>query len=225
MLQSYFAAVLRNLADNRRYFGVAILGLALGLAAAILVALFVRDELNYDGFVPNHARTFLLYEGLHIPGHAAVLTPTGQAEIAALLKLDVPAVEAIARISPDQHTVRHGDIEADEKLYWADPDIFDVLPLPASAGDLRSALREPDAIVLTRRLARKYFGRDAPLGEVLQIDGQHPMRVTAILEDLPSNTHLDTQIIASGRASFAAWGPSRHEQRKRTDLGHSPTLA
>ena len=202
MFHSYLSAILRNLARNSRYFGITLIGLAIGFAAAILVALFVRDELSYDRFLPNHERTFLLYESLHIPGHASVRTPTGQAELASLLALDFPTIEAIARISPDQHTLRHGDIVADEKIYWADPNIFDVLALRASAGDLRSALRQPDGIVLTRRLARKYFGREAPIGEVLEIDGQHPMRIAAVLEDLPTNTHLDTEIIASGRAGF-----------------------
>src|SRR5262249_30372453 len=71
------------------------------------------------------------------------------------------------------------------------------------AGDLAKALAQPDDIVLTRSIAHKYFGRDDVVGEFLELDRQHPMRVTAVLEDLPSSTHLSVQIIASGQASFS----------------------
>jgi len=88
-----------------------------------------------------------------------------------------------------------------ELVSWADPDILQVLRLPAVAGDANGPL-PADGIVLTQRMARKFFGRDNPVGEVLDIDRQHPMVVTAVLRDLPSNTHLNTEIIASGKAAF-----------------------
>ncbi len=204
MLRNYLAAALRNLMRDRLYVGINVAGLAAGFAAAILIALFVRDELSYDRFLPDHQRTYLASELFTIPGQSAIWTPTIDASIAGFLKLDFPGIEAVARLCPDQRTLRHGNVEADEKLYWADPNIFDLLRLRAVAGDLRTALQAPDGIVLTRSLARKYFGRDNPIGEVIQIDRRYPMRVRAVLEDLPPNSHLDIQAIASGRGSFSA---------------------
>jgi putative ABC transport system permease protein len=99
-------------------------------------------------------------------------------------------------------------VEAEEHVYSADPNAFDVLPLPVVAGDLKSALSRPDAIVLSRSIARKYFGRDAPLGETLVVkaDGSaqtYALSVAAVIEDLPPNgTHLTAEIFVS---SLAPW--------------------
>ena len=79
-------------------------------------------------------------------------------------------VAEAARISPSQGGVRVGRSEALEQITWADPGLFSVLPLPVVAGDLKTALSTPDAVVLTRGMARKYFGQDAPLGRTLEIN-------------------------------------------------------
>jgi putative ABC transport system permease protein len=210
-------AVLRALTRDRRYTVLNILGLSAGFAAAILIFLFARNEFSYDRFLPNYHRTYLVTEIVRLPGHAAIPTPTIQADIAGALKLYFPQIEAIARLCPDHRTIRRAAVEADEKLYWADPNIFDVLRLKATAGDLREALQEPDSIVITRSLARKYFGRDAPIGETFLIDGSHPMRVTAVLADLPPNTHLDLEAIASGRGSFSELGKLDHHDHSAVD--------
>jgi putative ABC transport system permease protein len=211
MLKNYLIAALRNLARNRLHATINVVGLAIGFAAAILIYLFVRNELSYDRFLPNHDRTYLVSEHLSIPGQSLLATPTIQHDLAGALKLDFPAIEAVTRLCPDRRTLRHGQTEADENVYWADPNVFDLLPLRALAGDLKTALQSPDGLVLTRNMARKYFGRDDPIGEVLEIIGTHPddinrrypMRVTAVLEDLPANTHLDMQILLSGRGSVS----------------------
>jgi putative ABC transport system permease protein len=203
VFRNYLAAALRHLARHKFYGLINIAGLAAGFAAATYILLFVSGELGYDRFLPDYERTYLVTEVLHIPGHSTTTTPTIQSRIAASLKLDFTSIESIARLAPDPVTLRHNGIEADQKLYWADPDIFAVLRLPVFAGNLQSALQAPDGIVLTRSLARRYFGRDDVLGETLQIDRHYLVRVTAILQDLPPDTHLDLQAIASGRAAFS----------------------
>jgi putative ABC transport system permease protein len=203
MFRNYLAAALRNLARNKLYAGVTILGLAIGFAAAMLIGLYVRDELTYDRFVPGHDRVFQVTETLEIPGSKPIETSVTPMMLARPLKADFPEVEEVARLSPSYFPpgVRRGDFVATEmNVYWGDPSFFRVMPLPALAGDLATALEAPDGVVITRAMARKYFGKDAPLGGVLRIDGQ-PMRVTAVLKDLPSNTHLNADFIASTRAA------------------------
>jgi putative ABC transport system permease protein len=211
MLKNYLIAALRNLTRNRLHTTINVAGLAIGFAAAILIYLFVREEMSYDRFLPGHDRTYLVSEHLTPPGQSTIATPTIQAPFAGEMKLDFPAVEAVARLCADRRTLRHGQTEADENVYWADPNVFDLLPLPALAGDLKTALQSPYGVVLTRSMARKYFGRDDPIGEVLDIAGTHPndinrrypMRVTAVIADLPANTHLDIQIILSGSGAVS----------------------
>ena len=119
------------------------------------------------------------------------------------LRLDFPSIRYVARLLPEPQTLRHGKIESNETVFWADPDFFAILPLPVIAGDLRTALSRPDGIVLTRAAARRYFGEDAPIGATLELNRKHVMRVVAVLQDLPSNTHLQFNVIASGQAAFS----------------------
>jgi putative ABC transport system permease protein len=202
MWRNYLAAALRNLARNRLYAGVTIAGLAIGMAAAMLIGLFVHDEYSYDRFVPGGQQVYRVSETILIGASSAIESDLTPMSLARPLKLDFPQIHYVARLAPAYFppTVRHGDITAAEQnLYWGDPDFFRVMPLPTLAGDLASALDAPDGVVITRAIARKYFGRDAPVGETLLIDRQ-PMRVTAVLQDLPSNTHLTADIVASARA-------------------------
>ncbi|MEO8115242.1 MAG: ABC transporter permease, partial [Phenylobacterium sp.] len=203
MLRNYLAAALRNLARNRLYAGVTIAGLAIGFAAAMLIALFVRDEFSYDRFIPDHQRVYRVSGTLVLGNSAPIEQDYTPMSLARPLKLDFPQVEMTARLAPSYFppNVRHGDITAGEQnLFWADPDFFRILPLPTLAGDLASAMEAPDGVVITRAIARKYFGRDAPVGGILLIDKQ-PFRVAAVLKDLPSNTHLTGDIYASARAA------------------------
>ncbi|MGZ6039898.1 MAG: FtsX-like permease family protein, partial [Phenylobacterium sp.] len=139
--------------------------------------------------------------------------------LAAALRVGMPQMEYVARLAiqgfPPE--VRHGQVSAAEQgIVWADADLFRVMPVPTLAGDLSHALDAPDSVVIDRSMARKYFGRDTPVGEVLLID-KHPMRVTAVIEDLPSNTQLIGDIFPSSQApnsvmndpAFASWGSNR----------------
>src|SRR5258708_3936389 len=169
MLRNYIAVALRNLARNRLYSLISILGLTVGLCAATLAGVTMRNELTYEHFIPGYERTYLA---------AAVAIPTERPPlydlespsfVAALLKLNFSEVRAATRIAAAEAHLRHGRVEAKEKLYWADPNALDLLPLPTFAGSLNDALERPDSIVLTRSVARKYFGYDNPVGQSILI--------------------------------------------------------
>jgi putative ABC transport system permease protein len=206
MLRNYLAAALRNLSRNRLYAGVTIFGLAVGFASALLIGLYLRHEFTYDQFVKGHDRVFLMNEIYKAPNKPAFDLDFSSAPLAKDLKLDFPQIEYAARLDSAGFppVVRHGQVKGSERLFaWADPDFFKVMPMPTVAGDPGTALDAPDGLVLTRGMARKYFGQDAPLGAELDVDG-HPMRVAAVIEDLPSNTHLAMEFFASTNASFSA---------------------
>src|SRR5665213_946719 len=205
MFRNYLAAALRNLARNRLYAGVTIVGLSVGFAAALLIALFVRDEFSYDRFFPGYQQIYRLSTTVATNGGAPSqgdYTPTRLADV---LQLDFPQMGLVARYGPAGFPpdVKHGEISAAEQnVAWADPEFFQMMPFPTIAGDLGHALEAPDTVVIDQTMARKYFGADAPLGQTLFVD-KHPMRVTAVIKDLPSNTHVVGQIFLSGRAP---WG-------------------
>jgi putative ABC transport system permease protein len=202
MFRNYLAAALRNLTRNGLNASINIVGLSAGFATALLIALFVRHETTFDHFIPGYQNIYKLSMELRLPGGTSATEDVGS-WIPRQMKLDLPQIANMARLSHifEGVSLRHGDVEAIEtRFYWADPNIFDVLPLPAYAGNLKTALEQPDGLVLTRRMARRYFGTDNPIGETLEIERQRTMTVTAVLQDLPSNTHLNAEVFASGKA-------------------------
>ena len=210
MMRNYLTAALRNLGRNRGYAAINIAGLAVGLTAALLIGLFVRDELSYDRFIPGYRDVYRISAASQTPGLGSSATATDDVfgRMALLLREQLPQFH-VARLSTHlgNNSLRHGSIEANEDgLHWADPNFFEVLPLRAIAGDLRTALDHPDGIVLTRHLARKYFDRDDVVGEVIEVNRKTPMRVTAVLEDLPANSHLNVDAVASGKSDTGSDG-------------------
>jgi putative ABC transport system permease protein len=212
MFRHYLIAALRNMAANRLTTAIAIFGLALGITAAILMALVIRNQLAFDHFIPGHERTFVGVSESPVPGRATNYSRKTNRAAAGLLRLNVPEVESVARlILADKDVYRSGamlrrvNVAASESLYWADANLFEVLPLPVYRGDLKTALARADGMVLPRAMARKYFGRDDAVGQTMSVDG-HPMTVRAVIEDLPANgTELQSGIFASGLAGFSAF--------------------
>jgi putative ABC transport system permease protein len=199
MFRNYAIAALRNLARNPLYAILNIGGIALGFTAALLIALYVRDELSYENFIPGYHDSYLVATtGTPPEGHAPIKSFSTPSHVAAWINLDMSTVASAARLTNSRIVVRSGDFEALESVYWADPNIFSILPLPVFTGDLRTALDQPDGLVLTRTMARKYFGRDNVVGETLELKGRAKFTVKAVLENLPSNTHLTAAMFASG---------------------------
>jgi putative ABC transport system permease protein len=202
MFRNYLAAALRNLARNGVYAGLTIVGLAIGFAAAILIGLYLRHELTYDQFVPGHDRVFLVSQTIMPRDKPKTQLDYTSARLADDLKLDFPQIQYVARLSSASYppAIRRGNVSVSEQAFaFADPDFFKVMPMPVVAGDPATALEASDAVVLTRSEARKFFGKDAPLGGQLLIDGR-PARVAAVIEDLPTNSHLNTEVFISSKA-------------------------
>jgi putative ABC transport system permease protein len=204
MFRNCLLAAFRSLARSRFYSAISILGLAVGLTSAILVGLVIHDQLSHDRFISGYDRTYLAVSVLTPQGRPSDYNPGTHSGVAALFKLRFAELDAVTRLAEQDVLLRKGQLEVKEKIYWADPNAFDVLPIPVIAGDLTHALQRPDNIVITRSIARKYFGRDEPIGETIELDRQHSMSVAAVIEDLPPHgTQFESGIFASGRASYS----------------------
>ncbi len=203
MFANYFAAALRNLARNRLYAAINIIGLAVGFAAAILIALFVRDELSFDRFWPDYQRVYMVVMDLRLPGVAPWRMDAAPGNVPALLRPKLPSDILIARVTSKTRALRRGLVETNQDILWVDPEFFAVLRLTSVAGDLNTAVRQPDSIVLSRRLARKYFGDRNPIGQTMELDRSYTLRVTAIVEDVPANSHFDGDAFVSGVTSYS----------------------
>src|SRR5262245_34084341 len=222
MLRNYLTAACRNLARDRLYAAITIFGLAAGLAAAILIGLYVRDEHSFERFIAGSEPIYRLETDVLASGQEPARGDGAVSTAAANLALDFPDLEGVVRLARSSRWVGRERAETWERVAWTDPDFFKVLPYPVIAGDPVAALHDPNGLVVTRQVARKYFGVDAPIGETLLVQAvsgddllsatPHPMRVRAVLEDVPRQTHLEQfKIFASGSA---AWSPlAREDQR------------
>ncbi|HEX8580072.1 MAG TPA: ABC transporter permease, partial [Allosphingosinicella sp.] len=191
----------RNLAANRLLSVIAIAGLVIGLAGAILMSLVARVPLTYNHLVPAHERTYLAVSVLSSPDVVPDYQQASPGGAAALIEANVPEVEAAARLMEAEVELRRGAAAHKETIYWADPDYFDLVRLPVLRGDLASALRGGHGLVMTEEMARNHFGRADVLGETIDVGGQ-PMVLRAILADLPPGaTDLAAGIFASGLAA------------------------
>ncbi len=210
VFRNCLAAALRHLARNKLYTAISVLGLSIGLCTALLAALVVHNELSHDHFIAGYDRIYMVVTAITPPGQATIYKGSTNSFVGAQLALRFNEIQSMTRLFAGYAFLSRGNVEAHEQVYWADPNTFQILPLPVVAGDLKSALSRPDTIVLSRSMARKYFGRDAPLGDtlVMKFDG-HPetaaLSVAAVIEDLPPNaTHLTAGIFIS---SLAHWTP------------------
>jgi putative ABC transport system permease protein len=215
VFRNYLATAVRNLARNWLYAGITVLGLGAAFAAAIVIGLYVRDEHSFERFISGYQQVFRLETDVLAPGEEPVRGDAAASTAAGHLMLDFPEFEGVARLARSSRWVGRAEASTWERVAWADPEFFDVLPFPVLAGDPVAALHDPGGLVLTRRMARKYFGVDAPIGETLLVQAPsgdaplfatpHPMQVRAVLHDIPRRTHLEQfEIFASGRA---AWSP------------------
>ncbi len=221
MFRNYLAAALRNLARNWQHAGITIFGLAVAFAAGILIVLFIRDEHSYERFIPGHEAVLRLDAVQRAPGAAPQPTDRSPTSVATLLKLDFSQIAAIARISPRRRGCAVISSRLPIRSRGPTPRCSAFCRWRLSPAISRRRCNRPTQWLLTRSMARKYFGADAPVGQILEVNpalgnlpglsaGRSaiarqlpPMRVTAVIEDLPSNTHLDGEIFAAAIAPFS----------------------
>ena len=195
------------------YVAVSIAGLALGIAAALLIALYVRDEASYDRWWPNSERIYQI----SVRSPDGSMNDSSQSDIGRWVAAEFAQFQAVTRLFLNTGFFELGDRKLTEIVTWADPNVFDVFQFPVVAGSREGALDRPDTLVLTRSTAEKYFGRVDVIGETLIWNGRHAMTITAVVENLPSNTHLDIDVLAAGVSAHSV--PSLQDLAPVTVLG------
>jgi len=199
MLKNYLLVAWRNLRRNGIYSALNLGGLAVGIAAFLLLTLYIRFELSYDRSSPNADRVYRVIR----EGRAFTPAPLGPA-----LKEKIPEIAAAARIIRTSGTAISRDASPflENDFTWADPGTFEVFPLSFIAGDPRTALNEPSAIVLSRSSASKYFGTADPLGKRLTVNEDLEFTVSGVFQDMPANAHFRMNAVVPYEAYFRATG-------------------
>ena len=198
MIKNYFTIAWRNLVRNPTFYFINIVGLSVGLACCLLISAYLYSELTYDSYAEK-AQTIYRVD-LKVTGNGSVVHyPSADVGVGPGMKNTFPEVEAFTRLSPSwQPYLHYKDITLkEEHLAMADSNFLQVFDIPLVAGDEKSALVEPNSIVVTRAFAQKYFGEEDPMGKSLTF-GQHgEFKVTGLINAIPDKTHFHFDAFAS----------------------------
>jgi hypothetical protein len=179
----------------------------MGLAVCILIFLWVQDELSYDRFHVNADRIFRLIEFEDLSSGEVLVFKQQGPELSAVLKSDFPEIEVSTRFYiMSNRLVRFGDRPFYENGFaFADPQFLSMFTFPLKKGDSLQALADPSSIVLSERMAKKYFGRQDPIGKIFHVDNQADFVITGILENIPFNSQwiAIANVIAVPPAAYA----------------------
>jgi putative ABC transport system permease protein len=218
---NYVKTIARAFHRSRGFTALNIAGMALGMAAFILIMIFVRYELSYDRFHENSGR---IYRVLREHQGEAVWSNSSEHPLAAALKADFPEVARATRLKKNDEV---GMVERGKKrfyeegIFFADQDFLEIFSFPLVSGDASTALKEPFSVLLTQPAAERYFGAEDPLGKILRIQEwyskeKYDYRVRGILREIPKNSHFRFDFLVSyntlyslkrgGAASVESWG-------------------
>lgn len=210
MLKNYLLIALRVLKKNTLFSAINIAGLSIGLAASIIIYLWVYDELSYDRFHENADRIFRIERDMTMEDSRMQVAITS-APVGPQIKDDYPAVEGFVRLAHDRVMVEDAARnQYNERFFYADDSFFTIFSFRLIEGNAGDCLVEPFTVAISRSYANKYFGEIPEPGSILNVNYSgdvRPYRVTAIFEDFPHNSHIQADLIAS----FSTLYDIRHE--------------
>jgi putative ABC transport system permease protein len=198
MIRNYLKTAIRNLWKNKGFSAINIIGLAIGLATCLLIIIYVMDELSYDRWNPNADRIYRLDGEIKYGGNHFILAVAPAPGGPTVLR-DYPEVEKEVRFrNQGGRLVRKGNQNIrEDAVIFADSTLFDVFPLPVIAGDPHTALINSRTAVITEKIARKYFDAVDVVGRTLLINDSIPYKVTAVIRDMPVQSHFRFDIFLS----------------------------
>jgi len=209
MLRNYLKIAIRNMKRQKAYAFINTFGLGVGLTCFFLLMIYVHYELSYEKFHANSHRIFRV--AVHLPswnykGSMDFCLTT--APLAPALEDTYPEVVAATHLRRDSGPLSYGDKKFREQFIYGDTKLFDVFTYPMIKGEPKTALTEPYSVILSRRLAEKFFGETDPIGKVVRLGGETDLRITGVAENAPSNSHIQFDCIIS----FATLEVSRKQE-------------
>src|SRR5437763_9283006 len=192
MFKNYFKVAMRNLWKNKGYSAINILGLAISLATCLLILIFVIDELSYDKFNKKANRIYRVDGDINFGGTHWVLAVAPDA-LGPTLKKDFPQVEQYVRFRDygGFSVKKDNEYVAESKVIYVDSTLFQVFTLPLVTGDARTALTDPSSVVITERMAKKYFNTKDAVGKTLVVNDTTSYKVSAVIKNIPPQSHFN----------------------------------
>jgi predicted permease len=217
MLKNYIKIAWRNLWKSKGFSAINIIGLALGMMAFTIIALWIQSEVTYDRFYTTTDRLSEVYTADVFEGERLAWGET-PAVLAPILKQNHPEIEEVTRTSSLSNLLYAGDNRITASGLSADSSFFKLFDFQFIEGDRESSIANPNSIVITESLAKKLFGKTAVLGETLQMDTLGGMMVTGVLEDIPQNSRFSNieyvtpwTLVERLGLAYTSWTAYNHE--------------
>lgn len=199
MLKSYFTTGLRNLFSQKVYSLIKIIGLSLGLAASMMIYLYIQEDLSYDTMHKNYERIVRLLTIDSAEGVSSKLVGVTQPRLAPAAQEELPeVVESVRFTGGGRYDLSYNDnVLKCEAAFRVDPSVFDVFDFKIISGQKTGVLDNPGSIAITETLAKKIFGDENPIGKTIKLNQTTDLNVTAVLADVPKNSHLQFDLLHS----------------------------
>jgi len=215
MLKNNLLIAWRSITKNKLYSSINILGLAIGMAAFLLISLYVRHELSYDSFHENKDNIYRVQQNRYNKGELTTQWAAGCAGIGPDLESNFPEVENYVKMHESSAVVRYGDnLFKEEHTYYATTSFFEVFSVKLIEGIDSLVLKEPYTMAMSESMAKKYFGDENPMGKSLRHNGVRDYIITGIYEDIPKQSHMqadmlysfETYVDLTNEGARSAWG-------------------
>jgi len=194
MFKNYLKTAVRNIMKNKFYSFINTFGLAFGMAITLLIVLYVQYELSFDTYHKNADRIYRV-AFTNPQQHKFAVT---HAPLAPVLSKEFPEIESAARILKHYNaTVIHNQKRsAEENFYFAEPELFEIFSFKLKKGDQKTVFKYLNSILISERIAKKYFGDKDPLGKVITLSSSSNFMVTGVFENMPENSHFTMDFVA-----------------------------
>jgi putative ABC transport system permease protein len=198
MLKNYFTTAVRNLFKHKVFSFINIFGLAIGIAACLLILQYVSFELSYDKFEKNSGRIYRMQLNRYNDGKLSTQWAAGAAGIGLAMKQTLPEVESYAELHGADGVVSYKEQQfAEENMYFSNDNFLPMFSYKAVEGNINGALKDVNTAVITAATAKKYFGNEDPLGKMIALDKNNFFKITAVVQDPPPNTHFKFSVLFS----------------------------
>jgi putative ABC transport system permease protein len=197
MLKNLIKTAFRHILKHFGYSILNILGLTLGITSALFLIIYVADEISYDRYNEKADRIYRVSSKITEPDDQFTWI-FAQIPFGPQVVKDYPEVQASVRFIPlNRSLFKYEDKEFNEEnFFYVDSTLFDIFTYKVLKGEVKSALRDPKKIILTERIAKRYFGSTDPIGKTLTT-GTNTFEVTGVIEDVPPNSHFSFDAVAS----------------------------
>lgn len=200
MLKNYLKIAFRNLVNNPAASFINSFGLTIGLCSCLLIGIYIRHELNYDSFEQHSDRIVRVIMGYRFQGGGEEKKGNFTSiRVAPVFKQTFPEISAAVRMTQYKQVVKYQDKQINEKRFmYADPAFFDIFSFKLLTGDIKTALKSPNEVILTESAAKRYFADAEPIGKTIRVGTNNQLyQVTGLMADCPSNSQIKFDFLAS----------------------------